>query len=102
MEMHGVMTPVGPLVIADVVSAEDPHKVALHNAIEKLRDPSHVRMLTELIALMTSLAFPSRDRIPGTGRVGLRSGSASSPIPNASLHSGLSSMLRQRLARMLE
>jgi SAM-dependent methyltransferase len=55
MEMHCGMKLAGPLVIADVVSAEDPQKAALHNAIEKLRDPSHVRMLTacELIALMT-------------------------------------------------
>ena len=53
-EMLRVLRPGGTVVIADVVSAEEPDKSALHNAIEILRDPSHVRMLpaSELIALV--------------------------------------------------
>jgi SAM-dependent methyltransferase len=54
-EMQRVLKPGGTLAVADVVSAEDPEKAALQNAIETLRDPSHVRMLpaSELIALMS-------------------------------------------------
>lgn len=54
-EMHRVLKPTGTVAIADVVSAEDPEKAALQNAIEQLRDPSHVRMLSasELQALLT-------------------------------------------------
>jgi SAM-dependent methyltransferase len=56
MEMLRVLKPGGTLAVADVVCAEDPEKAALQNAIETLRDPSHVRMLpaSELVALMTS------------------------------------------------
>lgn len=38
--------------VLDVASAEDPYAAAVHNALEILRDPSHVRMLstTELRA----------------------------------------------------
>ena len=45
----------GTVAIADVVSAEDAGKAALQNAIEVLRDPSHVRMLSgsELVDLIT-------------------------------------------------
>jgi SAM-dependent methyltransferase len=55
IEMLRVLKPGGTLAVADVVSAEDPEKAALQNAIETLRDPSHVRMLpaSELMALMT-------------------------------------------------
>jgi ubiquinone/menaquinone biosynthesis C-methylase UbiE len=44
-EMFRVLRPGGSAVIVDVVSAEDADRSALHNAIERLRDPSHVRML---------------------------------------------------------
>lgn len=54
-EMLRVARPGGTLAVADVVSAQDPRKAALQNAIETLRDPSHVRMLpaSELVALLT-------------------------------------------------
>lgn len=41
-------------MIADVISSEGPDDSALHNAIEVLRDPSHVRMLpaSEMLALV--------------------------------------------------
>ena len=44
------------LVVADVVSSEIREKSALQNAIEVLRDPSHVRMLpaSELASLVSA------------------------------------------------
>jgi SAM-dependent methyltransferase len=53
-EMLRVLRPGGTVAIADVVSDEEPDKSALQNAIEILRDPSHVRMLpaSELIAIV--------------------------------------------------
>jgi ubiquinone/menaquinone biosynthesis C-methylase UbiE len=58
-EMHRVLKPSGLLAVADVVTAEDPERAALQNAIEQLRDPSHVRMLpaSELRALITAQQF---------------------------------------------
>jgi ubiquinone/menaquinone biosynthesis C-methylase UbiE len=44
-EMFRVLRPGGTAVIVDVVSSEDASEEALQNAIERLRDPSHVRML---------------------------------------------------------
>src|SRR5262249_13209650 len=53
-EMFRVLRPGGPLV-----SAEDADAAALQNAIEVLRDPSHVRMLprSELVALIEGAGF---------------------------------------------
>jgi ubiquinone/menaquinone biosynthesis C-methylase UbiE len=58
-EMFRVLRPGGTLVVADVVSAEDADAAALQNAIEVLRDPSHVRMLprSELVALIERAGF---------------------------------------------
>jgi hypothetical protein len=52
--MARVLKPGGTLVVADVVSSELAEESELHNAIEILRDPSHVRMLpaSELGALI--------------------------------------------------
>jgi ubiquinone/menaquinone biosynthesis C-methylase UbiE len=44
-EMFRVLRPGGTAVIVDIVSSEDPREEVLQNAIERLRDPSHVRML---------------------------------------------------------
>ena len=44
-EMCRVLRPGGTAVIVDVASSEDESDSKLHNAIERLRDPSHVRML---------------------------------------------------------
>lgn len=44
-EMFRVLRPGGIAIFADVISSEDDDESRLHNAIERLRDPSHVRML---------------------------------------------------------
>src|SRR4029079_3322625 len=43
-EMARVLRPGGRMVTVDVMASEDPAEAALHNALEILRDPSHVRM----------------------------------------------------------
>ena len=49
----------GTAVVLDVVSSEDAGESSLHNAIERLRDPSHVRMLpvSELDAGLARAGF---------------------------------------------
>jgi ubiquinone/menaquinone biosynthesis C-methylase UbiE len=44
-QVRRVLRPGGRLVAADVVSSEDAAESALHNALERLRDPTHERML---------------------------------------------------------
>ena len=46
----------GRVVIADVVSSEDDKEAMLHNALETLRDPTHVRMLSpgEMLEMIRS------------------------------------------------
>lgn len=58
-EMFRVLRPQGIAVIADVVSSEDADESSLQNAIERLRDPSHVRMLpaSELNACVNRSGF---------------------------------------------
>jgi ubiquinone/menaquinone biosynthesis C-methylase UbiE len=58
-EMFRVLKPAGKFVLADVVSSQDAAESELHNAIEVLRDPSHVRMLPaiELTSMITAAGF---------------------------------------------
>ncbi len=58
-EIHRVTRPGGRLVLGDIISSEDAEESGLHNAIETLRDPSHVRMLpaSELTALVDHVGF---------------------------------------------
>jgi ubiquinone/menaquinone biosynthesis C-methylase UbiE len=46
-EVRRVLKPDGSLILADAISSVDPSESELHNALERLRDPSHVRMLSE-------------------------------------------------------
>lgn len=46
-EMARVLRPGGTLVVADLLGCEDPAEAALQDALEILRDPSHVRLLPE-------------------------------------------------------
>jgi ubiquinone/menaquinone biosynthesis C-methylase UbiE len=45
-EVRRVLSPHGTLILADILSSEDPGEAELHNALEQLRDPTHVRMLS--------------------------------------------------------
>jgi SAM-dependent methyltransferase len=65
-EMARVIRPGGRMVVADVVSAEDPEEARLHNALEALRDPSHMRMLPAPVLL--SLIGDSGMRVTGEKR----------------------------------
>jgi ubiquinone/menaquinone biosynthesis C-methylase UbiE len=58
-EMCRVLRPGGTLVVADVVSSDDAEESSVQNAIEILRDPSHVRMLSasELVSMIEAAAF---------------------------------------------
>jgi ubiquinone/menaquinone biosynthesis C-methylase UbiE len=58
-EIFRVLRPGGSFVIADVISSEISAEAELQNAIEILRDPSHVRMLpgSELTGLVTEAGF---------------------------------------------
>src|SRR6266478_2451459 len=58
-EVFRVLCPGGSFVIADVISSEVPAEAELQNAIEILRDPSHVRMLpgSDLTSLVSGAGF---------------------------------------------
>jgi ubiquinone/menaquinone biosynthesis C-methylase UbiE len=66
VEMFRVLRPTGIAVVADVVSSESAEESNLQNAIERLRDPSHVRMLpaSELDTCVARAGF--RDIAPTT------------------------------------
>jgi ubiquinone/menaquinone biosynthesis C-methylase UbiE len=63
-EMFRVLRRGGTAVVVDIVSSPDPAESNLQNAIERLRDPSHVRMLptAELDACMTQAGFEDIER----------------------------------------
>jgi SAM-dependent methyltransferase len=44
-EVRRILRPGGRLVVLDILTSVDPETAALHNAIERLRDPSHTALL---------------------------------------------------------
>ena len=58
-EVKRVLKSDGLLVIGDLTSSEEPTERRLHNALEQLRDPSHVRMLpeSELLQIVNAAGF---------------------------------------------
>jgi ubiquinone/menaquinone biosynthesis C-methylase UbiE len=58
-ETRRVLRPHGRLVFADIISSENAEEAALHNALEQLRDPTHVCMLTRegLLHALRSAGF---------------------------------------------
>jgi len=58
-ELRRVLRPGAAAIICDALSSEDPARAALHNRVERIRDPAHVRMLpeSELRALLASSGF---------------------------------------------
>ena len=59
LELRRVLKPGAPLVVGDIVSSDEPREAALHNALERLRDPSHRRCLTEgeLVGTLRAAGF---------------------------------------------
>jgi ubiquinone/menaquinone biosynthesis C-methylase UbiE len=60
---YRVLVPSGRLVLGDTISSDEPQKNALHNHIERLRDPSHVKMygLEELKSLIILAGFSVKE-----------------------------------------
>jgi ubiquinone/menaquinone biosynthesis C-methylase UbiE len=58
-EVHRVLAADGVLVLGDITCSANADEARLHNALEALRDPSHVQMLTQddLERLVTSMGF---------------------------------------------
>jgi len=58
-EVKRVLKADGLFVIGDLISSEDPSDGRLHNALEQLRDPSHIRMLpiSELFEVVSAAGF---------------------------------------------
>ena len=58
-EVKRILKSDGLLVIADLISSEDPAETRLHNALEQLRDPTHIRMLpaSELLKVVNEAGF---------------------------------------------
>jgi ubiquinone/menaquinone biosynthesis C-methylase UbiE len=46
-EIYRVLRPQGRLVVADIISSADEEESRLHNALERLRDPSHICMFSK-------------------------------------------------------
>ncbi len=58
-EMHRILKVGGKAIIVDIISSEKKSEAEIHNALEKIRDPSHVKMLpkSELLSLTKNSGF---------------------------------------------
>jgi len=67
-EMARVVRSGGRVITVDVAAAEDPAEAALHDALEIIRDPSHVRMLpkSELHAALAAAGLRVETFLPWT------------------------------------
>lgn len=66
-EMCRVSKPGGKILIADTVTSEDPREDEVHNAIERLCDPTHVKALsrTEFHQLLQTAELDIVTELPG-------------------------------------
>ena len=66
-EMRRVLKPSGKILIADTVTSEDPREDEVHNAIERLCDPTHVKALsrTEFHQLLRTTGLDIVTELPG-------------------------------------
>lgn len=58
-ETRRVTSPSGKFIVGEIITSADADDAALHNAFERLRDPTHLRMFPrdELLALLESAGF---------------------------------------------
>jgi len=58
-EMYRILKFGGKAIIVDIISSEKKSEAEIHNALEKIRDPSHVKMLpkSELVSLTINSGF---------------------------------------------
>ena len=66
--MVRVLSPSGRILVADLLGSEDATKAQLHDRIEQLCDPTHVRALpeSEMVRLFEEAGLRTARRLPST------------------------------------